>query len=81
MKCEIDKTADNCVFCGSKPLVVHYEADLWYYECGNKHCDKHPRYQYMGFRQSSAKEQWNFANRPINRISSKKKVRDENGDL
>lgn len=73
MKTEIDKTADKCVFCGKYPNCIHYEADLWYYVCSNKECKKHPPYAYMGFRQSSAKDQWCWANRPINRVSSKKK--------
>ena len=73
MKEEIDKTATPCVYCGRLPNIIHYEADLWYYECSNKDCDKHHRYAYMGFRQSSAREQWEKMNRPIQRISTKKK--------
>lgn len=73
MKVEIDKTAEKCVFCGNFPNAIHYEADLWYYECSCRTCEKHPRYAYMGFRQGAAKEQWDWANRHINRVSTKKK--------
>lgn len=81
MKKEIDKDAEKCVFCGEKPICVHYEADLWYYECSNRECDKHPRYAYMGFRKTSAQEQWNYANRSINRTPSKKGKKNENGNI
>lgn len=73
MKTEIDKTAAPCIFCGSYPECIHYESDLWYYECPNKACDKHPHYAYMGFRSSSAKEQWNWANRKMKGVSGRNK--------
>lgn len=73
MKTEIDKTAAPCIFCGAMPNCIHYEADLWYYECSNKCCDKHPRYAYMGFRASSAKEQWDWANRKLKGVKGRNK--------
>lgn len=73
MKTDIDNTAASCIFCGSKARCVHYEADLWYYEYSNKECDKHPHYAYMGFRASSAKEQWNWANRKMKGVNGRNK--------
>ena len=81
MKTETDETAVKCCFCGSKPKIIHYEDNLWYVECPNKECDKHPRYAYMGFRKPAAIEQWNWANRPIQRKVVKKGEKDEDGDI
>lgn len=78
MKVEIDKTATKCVFCGSLPNRIHYEADLWYYDCSNKNCDKHPKYAYMGFRESSAREQWEWANRKLVGVKGRKQDADDN---
>ena len=80
MRVEIEKTASPCIFCGSLPNAVHYEDNLWYYQCSNKNCDKHPQYQYMGFRQSSAREQWDWSNRPLKGVSGRNK-NDKDGDL
>ena len=77
MKVEYDDSVEKCVFCGSKAKIIHYEADLWYVECSNKTCDKHPRYAYMGFRRYAAIEQWNWANRPLKGVSG----RDKNGKI
>ena len=73
MKTEIDKTAAPCIFCGALPNCVHYESDLWYYECSNKQCEKHPKYAYMGFRASAAKEQWDWSNRKMKGVSGRNK--------
>ena len=79
MRKEIDNTAFPCVFCGSSPICIHYEADLWYYECSNGECDKHPKYAFMGFRRPVAKEQWNYANRKL--VGVKGRNKDEDGNL
>lgn len=71
MKAELDKTAEPCIFCGAYPKCVRYESNLYYYECSNLQCDKHPPYQYMGFRPSTAKEQWNWSNRPMKGVSGR----------
>lgn len=73
MKQEIDKGATPCVFCNALPRCIHYEADLWYYECSNRGCDKHPKYAFIGFRKSAAKYQWEYANRPMNRTPAPKR--------
>ena len=72
-----------CCYCGSKPMILRYEADLYYVECSNPGCKKHTPYSCVGFRPEGAKTQWEYENRPIKRYSfaTKKKKKNENNNI
>ena len=74
-----DEFISNCIYCGKKPHIIHYDTDMWYVECGNKECHKHLKYSYLGFRREIAIDQWNYANRPMNRTPPPKKKKQSKG--
>ena len=73
------KDASCCVGCGHKPVAIHYDYDMWYIECGNRNCTKYGKYLFLGQTKQLALEQWQKANRPINRYYQKR-LRDETND-
>lgn len=74
--------AEKCVFCKAEPKVIHFDTNMYYVHCSNPECKKHDKYAYLGYTAKSALEQWDFMNRPINRISSKKREKnDKNSSL
>ena len=76
-----EKTPYNCVFCGSKAHIIHFDRNMWYVVCTNPSCNKHDKYAYLGLTKNTAIEQWNFINRPMNRTSTKKRKKDEDDNL
>lgn len=69
---EIDNTLSKCVYCGKPAKVIHYDWDIWYVECSNCECHKHLPYAYMGLKRNMAVDNWEYANRPINRKPPKR---------
>ena len=65
--------ANDCVFCGHRPKVDHYSTSMWYITCSNPKCEKHDPYAYLGSTLKGSIEQWNYVNRNICRISTKKR--------
>lgn len=55
-----------CVYCGNMPIILRYEADLYYAQCSNLQCKKHNDYDFVGMRPSVAIDRWNLGNRKIN---------------
>ena len=74
-------SANDCVFCGARPIPYHYEDNMWYVLCGNKACNRHDKYAYLGTNLKNAVEQWNYINRKINRTPTQKRKKNEDGDL
>lgn len=70
----------NCVFCGSKACVVHFDRNMYYTSCSNPECKKHDKYAYLGNTENNSVEQWNFINRNLNRTSTKKR-KNENRNI
>ena len=58
-----EKIPVDCIFCGSKARVVHYDSNMWYIQCSNQDCKKHDKYAYLGSTQSASVDAWNFNNR------------------
>lgn len=58
-----EKIPNNCVFCGGKARIIHFDDNMWYVQCANPSCKKHDKYAYLGNTRNNAIEQWNFANR------------------
>lgn len=75
---DIMATANNCVFCGARPIPYHYEENMWYVLCGNKNCSKHDKYAYLGTNLSRAIEQWNYINR---KNILRKRPKDEDNNI
>ena len=65
----------KCVYCGSEPVVIHYDSDMWYVECSNPNCTKHGKYAIFGFREKIAIDQWEYLNRPLDRTPPPRKER------
>lgn len=65
------KDATKCVKCGHLPMLIHYDYDMWYIQCSNSTCTKYGQYEMLGKTRESAIEQWERANRPINRYYQK----------
>ena len=78
-----EKVPFNCVFCGSKAHITHYDDCMWYVHCSNPECKKHDKYAYLGSSKNNAIDQWNFINRTMDRSSTKtrKKHNGTNGDI
>lgn len=70
---------NNCVFCKSKPVVIHYSYNMWYVQC--KGCDKHDLYAYLGSSEAAAIEQWNFMNREGSFRKNNKDKNDKNNHI
>lgn len=67
-----------CVFCGSKPYLLHYGSNMYYVICPNPECKIHNKfgtYNFLGATQKLAVEQWEFANRSLNRVGNVTKKR------
>lgn len=77
-----EKIPLDCIFCGSKARVVHYDSNLYYVYCSNTNCKKTDRFGCMGRTANNAIEQWNVLMRPINRTPSpRKKKNDEDNNI
>ena len=77
-----EKIPVDCIFCGSKARVVHYDSNLYYCMCSNTNCKKTDKFGCMGRTANNAIDQWNFINRPMNRTPSpKKKKKDEGNNI
>mgnify|MGYP003313492985 CR=1 FL=1 len=76
-----EKVPFNCVFCGSKAKIIHFDRSMWYVQCTNPFCRKHDKYAYLGSTKNGAIEQWNFINRELNRNGTKKKKDDKSGNI
>ena len=75
------KDVEKCVFCGATPILYHYSDSMYYVYCPNQECNKNDKYSCLGSSKANAIEQWKFINRPLNRTSSKKKVKDESDNI
>ena len=73
------KDATKCVGCGHTPIAIHYDYDMWYIQCGNPDCTKYGKYLFLGQTKDLAVEQWERANRPINRYYQKRKKDESDG--
>ena len=58
-----EKIPNDCIFCGSKARIIHFDRNMWYIQCSNPDCKKHDKYAYLGNTKDNAVEQWNFMNR------------------
>lgn len=76
-----EKEPFNCVFCGSKAKIIHFDRSMWYIQCSNSACKKHDKYAYLGSTRDCAVDQWNFINRTLNRSGTKKKKDDKSGNI
>lgn len=76
-----EEVAYNCVFCGAEAKTVRFESNMYYTVCSNTECKKHDKYAYLGSTKSFSIEAWNYMNRPINRVSTKKRKKDEDNSL
>lgn len=78
-----EKEPFNCVFCGSKAKIIHFDRSMWYVQCTNSFCKKHDKYAYLGSTKDCAIEQWNFINRKnLTRTNNKtQKKKDESGSI
>lgn len=78
---ELLKDAACCVKCGSRPVAVHYDYDMWYVVCSNNQCKKHDKYTFLGCGKDIAVKSWNDSNRGIkkcfNRNVPKKRKKNE----
>ena len=59
----------KCMYCGANPQIKKIE-DLYYAQCPK--CNKHDIYAYVGLKEQTAIERWNFAN--ISQAQTKAKV-------
>ena len=75
---EIEKNATPCVFCGSKPKIIHYEDGVWYAECSNIQCKNYIPFRHLGLRKTVVLEKWEYENRTIQRKQYKKGKKDAN---
>jgi len=75
-----EKIPLDCIFCGGKARVVHYDSNLYYVYCSNTNCKKTDRFGCMGRTANNAIDQWNELMRPIARTGNKKK-KDESNNL
>lgn len=75
---EILSNVTPCIFCGSKPCCFHYGSNMYYIICPNPECKIHIKfgtYNFLGATKKLAIEQWEFANRPLNRKGNVTKKR------
>lgn len=75
-----------CIFCGSTPYCFHYGSNMYYIICSNPECKIHNKfgtYNFLGATKKLAVEQWEFANRPLNRVGqvTKKKKNGKSRNL
>lgn len=61
------ENAQPCIGCGSKPLVLHYDVDMWYAMCSNPNCRRFSKWTFLGASESGAINVWQDINRPIMR--------------
>lgn len=72
---EIIEDTVCCVGCGSKPILWHYDTDLYYVECPNHDCKKFAKWSCLGSSPIFAINAWEQLNRPI------KRKKDENNSI
>ena len=69
-----EKVANDCIFCGGKARIIHFDDNMWYIQCSNISCKKHDKYAYLGCTKGIAIERWNYINRST--IQRKKNDKD-----
>lgn len=73
-----EKIPLDCIFCGGKARVIHFDRNMYYVVCSNPNCKKHDKFSYLGRTEVNAIEQWNFSNRAYQGRKGKKDAKDDN---
>lgn len=64
---EIIKDATPCAKCKHKPVIIHYDIDMYYARCSNPACKRFGNYDLLGRSKETALKAWELSNRPMAR--------------